>query len=292
MLFLQLLVNGIVLGCNYALMAIGFGLIYSTTRVFHFAHGAIYTASAYLFYLLFDESGWPFVAAMCAAVILAAASGVLTDEFLYRVISRRRGSLLTQMVGSLGLYTIIVNVIVIMYGSGAVVPHSDANRVIFRPLSVTWLQVVTVVTAVALLALLTLLLKKTRLGRLVRAVRDNPDLVSALGYNPRLVRWVVFALGSGLAAVAAVLLGVDRGLNPHVGMNALLVAAIAVFLGGVDRFRGAPVGALVIGILQGVVVWQFSARWVDAVAFVVLITFLIYRIRGTYLMPRRAEAKA
>jgi branched-subunit amino acid ABC-type transport system permease component len=130
---------------------------------------------------------------------------------------------------------------------------------------------------------------KTRLGRMVRAVRDNPELVAAMGFNPRRVRWLIFSLGSGFAAVAAVLTSLDLGLNPHVGMNALLTAAVAVILGGIGRFRGAAVGALILGVLHSVVIWWVSAKWVDAVAFVALIGFLIYRTEGVFARSRRVE---
>src|SRR5918911_923083 len=117
MLFLQLLINGIVMGCSYALVAVGFGLIYGTTRIFHFAHGAVYTAAAYLFYSLSTELRLGHFPAAIVAFIFAAGAGMVIDEFLYRGLIRRGASLLILMLSSLGLYTIIVNIIALGYGS-------------------------------------------------------------------------------------------------------------------------------------------------------------------------------
>lgn len=293
MLLLQLFINGIVMGCGYALVALGFGLIYGTTRIFHFAHGAIYTAAAYLFYSLTHQLKWPHLPAAVVTVVAASVTGVLIDEFLYRGLILRNASLLILMLSSLGLYTIVVNVIAIKYGSGTLILNSAADYTLFRsPFVLTALQSITLITFAILFGVLALLLMKTRLGKLIRAMRDNPDLVSALGFNPRVVRWLSFSLGSGLAAVAATLTSLDLGLNPHVGMNALLTAAVAVILGGSGRFRGAAVGALILGVLQSMVIWWFSAKWIDAVAFMVLIGYLIYHKEGVFMTHRRVEEVA
>jgi len=146
-----------------------------------------------------------------------------------------------------------------------------------------------VVVAVVLFIGLVLLLRKTRLGQQLRAMRDDPELVTVIGLNPRTLRRVVFGLGSALAAVAAILLGLDVDIDPHIGLAAVLNGAVAVIIGGVGRFEGAALGALVLGLLQSVAVWQTSARWQEAVTFGVLILFLLFRPQGILGKKRRVE---
>ena len=113
----QLLANGLVTGCGYAIVALGFAFIYNTTRVFHFVHGAIYVLSAYLLYTLYSVWHVPIVVALIAVPLLAALIGVLVDEVLYRPLVKRGSSLLIQMLSSLGLYIVLVNVIAMVYGN-------------------------------------------------------------------------------------------------------------------------------------------------------------------------------
>jgi branched-chain amino acid transport system permease protein len=293
MLFWNLLTNGVVIGCGYALVALGFGLIYGTTRIFHFAHGAVYTLSAYTFYLLREWGGLRLPAAALITLAAAAVLGVLIDELFYRGLVRRGAPLLVLMLSSLGLYTIAVNAVALFFGSDVVVFVKQADVMWgVGPLSVTKYQALTVIAFASLYVALAVLMMYTVAGKLVRAARDSPELVSALGYDMRHVHWAVFSVGSVFAAVAAILQGLDLGLTPHVGLNALLTAAVAVILGGIGRFRGAVAGAFTLGVLQSLVTLAFSSRWVEAVSFTALIVFLIYRKEGIFKTLRRVEEQA
>jgi branched-chain amino acid transport system permease protein len=149
-----------------------------------------------------------------------------------------------------------------------------------------------VVAFVVLFFALWAILRKTNLGKTIRAMRDDPDLLAAVGVNQRRVRRSVFALGSAISSVAAILLGLDVGIDPNVGMTAVLNGAVAVIIGGVGIFEGAAVGALALGLLQSLVIWNASARWVDAIAFVALIAFLLFRPQGIVGQRRRLEETA
>ncbi len=286
----QLLANGIVAGCGYSLVALGFALIYSTTRTFHFAHGAVYVISAYMFYTSYTLWHLPLVLATVGTVACAGILGILIDEVLYQPLVRRGSSPLIQMLSSLGFYIVTVNIVAMLYGS--------ETKILMPGVQPTWalggviltrIQLTTAAAFVTLFLLLALLLRRTRLGGLIRAFRDDCQLVSAIGINPRLVRWVVFALGSCLAAVAALLSGLDVGIDPNIGMAALLNGAVAVIVGGIGLFEGAAVGGLSVGVLQSLAIWRFSARWQDTVTFALLIVFVLFRPQGTFGGRRRAE---
>jgi branched-chain amino acid transport system permease protein len=289
-MLIQLLANGLATGCGYAIVALGFALIYNTTRTFHFAHGAVYAISAYLLFTFYNLWHLPLGVALVLTPAVAALLGVAIDEVLYRPLVKRNASQLIQMLSSLGLYIVLVNCIPMLYGNETRVLYAGVQPTYnFGSIILTQVQLATIATSGVAFAGTVLLLRRTRLGNIVRGLRDDPDLVSVMGVNPRRVRWAVFALGSALAAIAAMLSGLDVGIDPNIGMNALLNGAVGVIIGGIGIFEGAAFGGLAIGLLQSLAVWQLSSRWQDAVTFVLLIVFLLFRPQGVFGGRRRAE---
>jgi branched-chain amino acid transport system permease protein len=289
-MLIQLLANGVISGCSYALVALGFALIYNTTRTFHFAHGGVYTCSVYFFFTLYNLWQWPLIVAFSFTILVTAIIGILIDEFIYVPLVKRGSSQLIQLLSSLGLYIIIINVIAMIYGNETkvLVPGIQPTYSV-GPLILTQIQLATAIAFIVIFTGLILLLKKTHLGRIIRAMRDDPQLISVMAINPRRVRWLVFALGSALAAVAASLFGLDVGIDPNIGMAAILNGAVAVIIGGVGIFESAALGGLLLGILQSLAIWQASARWQDTVTFLVLILFLLFRPEGILGVRRRIE---
>jgi branched-chain amino acid transport system permease protein len=292
-MFLQILANGFLSGCGYALVALGFALIYTTTRTFHFAHGAVYTLSAYLFYTLYNIWAWPLWIALLLTPVFAALSGILIDKIVYLPLVRRGSSPFIHLLSSLGLYIVIVNFIAMLYGNDTKVLSAGVQSSIhLGALVLTKFQLLTLLSFAVLFAGLVLVLRKTSLGRTIRAMRDDVDLVSALGIDPLKTRMMVFAIGSGLAAVSAILNGLDVGIDPNIGLTGVLTAAVAVIIGGIGILEGAAFGALLLGVLQGLAIWQVSSRWQDAVTFLVLLLFLLFRPQGAFGRRRRREEVA
>lgn len=292
-MLIQLLANGFVTGCMYALMALGFALIYNTTRIFHVAHGAVYTASAYACYVFLVILHVPTTGAVILATFFAAFLGVLIELLLFAPLARRDASPLVALLSSLGLYVALVNLIALVFGNETKILRPGVETT-YRLGSVilTRIQVAELAVAAGILPLLVVLLKGTLWGKIIRAVRDDDTLARVLGINLGAVRLTVFAVGSALAAVAACLGALDVGMDPHVGMPALLVAAVALIVGGVGTFEGPVAGGFLLGLLQGVVVWFTSARWTDAITFTVLIFFLLFRPFGLLGRRRRVEETA
>jgi branched-chain amino acid transport system permease protein len=271
-------------------MAVGFALVYNTTRIFHIAHGAVYTAAAYLCYGFLARLHWPISAAVTAAVALSSLMGVLIEFGLYAPLVRRNASTLVALLSSLGLYVAVVNVIALIAGNGTKVLQPGIERTYrFAGIILTHMQVAQLVAALFLIPVLVLFLKFTIWGKTIRATRDNPMLSTVLGFHTGAVRLGVFALGSALAGVAGVLVALDVGMDPNVGMPALLAAATALIVGGVGTFEGPVIGGFLLGLIQSLVVWQLSARWVDTVTFLILILFLLFRPWGLVGRRRRLE---
>lgn len=289
-MLIQLLVNGVVAGCAYALVALGFALIYGTTRTFHFAHGAVYTLSAYLFYTLYKVWGLPLVPMIVVTLGLAALFGILIDRLIYLPLVRRGSSQTIQLLSSLGFYLVTVNFIAMSYGSETKVLSSEVqSNVRLGSIVLSQIQWVTFFSFAAFFTLLLLALRKTSLGKIIRATRDDPALVSSLGINLSRVRGVVFAIGSALAALAAILRGIDIGVEPGMGMGVTMTGAVSVIIGGVGVFEAAAFGALLLGVLQSLAAWKFSLRWQDLVTFLVLLLFLLFRPQGIFSYRRRIE---
>jgi branched-subunit amino acid ABC-type transport system permease component len=287
---IQFLANGLINGFAYAPVALGFALIYNTTRIFHFAHGAVYTLSAYIFYALYKILNIPFSMSVFLTLVVAGIAGVGLNEIVYAPLTKRNASLFTKMLSSIGLYIVIVNIIAVIFQSDTKILNPEVHSTyLLGPLVLTMIQITSIVVFLMIFGSLTLSLRKTNLGKVIRAMRDNPDLVSAMGINPENTVRIVFALGSVLAATSAILIGLDQGIDPHIGLAAFLNGAVAVIIGGVGHFEGAALGAIVVGILQSLAAWNLSTRWQDLVTFLLLITFLLFRVEGILGGNRRTE---
>lgn len=272
------------------MIALGFALIYGTTRTFHFAHGAVYVLSAYFFFSLSQLSGWNSVIVFLVTLVFAGLSGILIDKLLYLPLIKRGSSLTVQLLSSLAFYIVVVNLIAVFYGTDTKVLRSGVQPSFsFGSIILTEIQIKTLFSFLAVFVALWVALRHTTLGKIIRAMRDDPDLVSAIGIDPLRYRLIVFSVGSMLAGWGAVLRGIDVGIEPDAGMTSTLTGAVAVIIGGVGIFEAAAFGALLLGILQGAAVWGFSSQWQDTVTFLVLIIFLLFRPQGMFSYRRRIE---
>jgi branched-chain amino acid transport system permease protein len=286
----QLLINSFIAGSTYALVGLGFTLIYCTTRFFHFAHGGLYALGAYLMLLFARLLELPVYLSALFAILLTALIGCAFDRVVYRPIRQRGAGPLACMLSSLGLLIIIQNVISLAAGeetralrTGAVV---EGIIVLDARITATQLTTMVVCTALYLLTLMTILY--TRIGRTVRAVANDPHLARVVGIDSDRVVLFTFGTGSALAAVAGILVGYDTDLTPMMGFHALLMGVVAVIVGGVGSVPGAALGGLLVGIAQSFGVWKLPTQWQDAIVFVILILFLLFRPQGFLGKPLRS----
>jgi branched-chain amino acid transport system permease protein len=284
MLLLQLLINGIQLGALYALTAAGFSLIFGATRIFHFAHGSAFAIAAYLFYYLSAVAGAGWLAATVVAAAAAVLFGVAMDRFVYAPIQRHEGSFFTVFVASFGVAIVVQNLIGMIFGRGFVAVSTPLSRSveIAAGLYVSPLAGIAIVCAVAFFFALHLFLSRTNVGFALRALSENPELVRAYGLSPRRLSTYAFALGSLLVVPSALLTGASSGLNPAVGSDIMLVSLAATIVGGVGSLRGAAFAGLLLGLGQNLALWRLESQWSDAVTFVVLFLFILFRPSGFF----------
>lgn len=278
----QFALNSLVAGAVYALIAVSFALIYSPTRFFHFGHGAVFTAGAYGTLTATFLFNVPLPLAVALGAVIATGLGISMDLGVYRLLRKNRASSLILMVASLGIYTLVQNVISLTFGD-------DTKSIRTGPVvegigilgaRITPIQIATVCLSILLVIALALFLRHSRLGRAMRAVANDRELAGLSGISgDREILWA-FAIGSALAGVAGILVSLDVDMTPTMGMTALMMGIVAVIIGGVNSIPGIALGALLLGMAQQFGVWKISSQWQDAIAFVILLAFLLFRPQG------------
>src|SRR5690606_35561539 len=284
MLLLQLLINGVQVGALYALIAVGFSLIFGSTRVFHFAHGATFTIAAYLFYYLYSVSSAHWTLAVLPVTAGAVAFGVFMDRCVYAPIQRHEGSFFTVFVASLGAGIIVQNLAGIIFGRGfvSVTTPLSCSVELVPGLYVSPLSGIAIVCAIVFFGALQLFLMRTHVGMGLRALSENPELVRVYGLSPRRLSTIVFALGSLLVIPVAIITAASSGLNPAMAHHIMLISLAATIVGGVGSLRGAACAGLLLGMSENLALMYLGPQWSEAVTFIVLFLFILFRPWGFF----------
>jgi branched-chain amino acid transport system permease protein len=278
----QLLLNILVTSSTVLVVAVGFALIFGTVRFFHFAHGAVFTLGAYLTYEFHVNAGLPLGLAFLLCVVVSAGVGCGLDVVVYRPLRRKQSPPAVLLLASLGLYVLLQNTISLLFG--------DATKIIRGTMPteslevfgarVTPAQLTIIAASITLVSLTHLLITKTRFGKAIRATANDVELAKLSGIDTDRVVLGVFALGSALAGAAGTLVALDVDMTPTMGMNSLMMAVVAIVIGGLGSIPAAALGALLLGIAQHLGVWQLGSQWQDAIAFIILLVFLFARPEG------------
>lgn len=280
-MFWQFIINGLITGVLYSLMAIGFALVYNTTRIFHIAAAGIYVFAAYMFWLFAVTLHLPLLLAAFIAIMLTMGLSLTTEVTVYRPLKKRKASLNVVMIASIGLLTVIVNLIAMFFGNETkVLDNSIQQPLVLGNVIVTMPQMWQLIVGACLLLVFMFALRWTNWGVRLRALSSDETLYETLGYNARSSRTVVFLLSAIFIAVASCLTVYDVGMDPNMGMTVLINAMVAMIIGGVGRFSTCLLGGLTLGVLQAVTVYFFSSNWQNAVTFLVLLIFLFLRPQG------------
>ena len=281
-MFQQLLYNGIIAGSIYALIALGFGVIYRTVRFFHFAHGVVYAAGAYLAYSFFIQLGMLPIVSCLLSIVSAAILGILIDRFIYLPLRRRNAPNLIFLLASFGIFIFLQNFIQLLYGAQILTlntgPVKEGHE--FLGAVITDTQILIIGVCFSLFAAVWLFTKATKLGKAMRAVANNPVLANISGINSERIILYSFAIGSGLAGLAGILISLETNIEPTMGMNAMLKGLTAAIIGGMGSIPGALLGGLLLGFAENFGIWYIQAGWKDAIAFGMLIIFLLFRPQG------------
>lgn len=282
MLLFQLLVNGLQLGAIYALTAVGFALIFGSTKVFHVAHGASFTLAGYIFWWSVNSLHWHWMMGIGLAVLVVVGFGLFMERLIYRPIQRHEGAFFTVFIAAFGMQIVVQNLVGTVFGRGFETVSTDLSRSVeLAPgLFVAPVAGVAIVVALVFFVALHGFLTRTRVGTGLRALADNPDLVRVFGLEPTRLAQVAFALGSALVVPAAALTVVTQGINPGIGSHIMLISLAATIVGGIGSLKGAAMGGMLLGLAESLAVWKLDPQWSEAVTFVILFAFIIFRPAG------------
>lgn len=292
-LFFQLLANGIIQGILIACLAAGFGFVYRSFRIFHIALGAQFIVSGYAFYFFSVTCATPWPLAVAATLTASVLFATLIETVVYRPFFRKRCSAGAVMVASLGILIVVENLLALAFGNEVrTVSNQLEPSVTWAGLRLTRIQVIQFLAGSAFFVGIGLLVRRNRYCKALWAMGEQPELLPVLGLPRDRLRLLVMALAGVATAVPAILIARDIGLDPHVGMHYLLLASVAVFFGGSDRYFAWGVGAVILCALQSIAVWLFSAHWIDMVTFGALIFVLLFRPQGLFGTRKRLEEQA
>lgn len=309
--FFAELVSGITVGMVYALIALGYTMVYGVLKLLNFAHGDVYMIGAYIGFFVMNALGSPsnpivpivplIMLAFAASMIGCGLLGVVIERFAYRPL--RNAPRIAPLITAIGVSFFLQQSAVLLFGANPVSyntfelhPNKGGTGVLFQTvsigknLSIQYVQILVIALTIVLMVGLSLFVWRTRTGKAMRAVSYDREAASMMGINVDRVIAVTFLLGSALAGAAGVMTGlIYQQLNPYMGFGAGLKAFTAAVIGGIGNIGGAVLGGLLIGLAETFTVGYISSAFSDLIVFSVLVIFMLVRptgIRGTPVLQK------
>ncbi len=292
MQFLSYLFNGISLGSIYAVIALGYTMVYGIARMLNFAHGDIIMVGGYVAFIVMTDLGLPALLAVLAAMLACTLLGILIERLAYRPL--RAAPSLAVLITAIGVSYLLQNLALLIWGSA---PRSFTSVVALQPLRlfngqlvITGEALVSILVSAIIMVALNLFVNKTKVGHAMQAVSEDRGAAQLMGINVNATITLTFAIGSGLAAVAGVLLcSAYPSLQPTTGAMPGIKAFTAAVFGGIGSIPGAMVGGVLLGIIEILGKAYISTQLADAIVFAVLIVVLL--VRPTGLLGKKTNEK-
>lgn len=283
-MIIQQLFNGLALGMAYALIAVGYSLVFGILRLINFSHGSIYAFGAH-FALLFVSMNiglWP---ALLLSILLTGLLGIVIDKTALEPLRKKKSMPIAALITTIGVSYIIQNLLMIFFGSEKkpFPPFFDFGMIKLGSIQFSSTQLFMFLVSLLLLLILTIVIRKTKIGLAMRATEQNAKAASLMGININFVVSFTFFLGGSSAAIAGALIsGYYQIVYPTMGFMVGLKAFSAAVLGGIGILYGSVVGGLVVGLSESYAAAFLGGTYRDAVAFIILILVLIVRPAGLF----------
>lgn len=298
--FLQQLVNGLTIGSMYALVALGYTMVYGVMRLINFAHGDLVAFSAFVGLAVYTKVvgggeaaiSWGGVIVVFAlTVLIVAVVGVTLERVAYRPL--RSAPRLSAVVSALGASLVIQNGIMLLWGPRPLIFPGDllpATTWEIGGVMISFIQVLILGLSALLMVALYLFVEKTRIGTAIRASSIDQDTARLMGINVNSIILAIFIIGSSLGAIGGLFIGLYyRGISFNMGWNYGLAAFIAAIIGGIGNIPGAMLGGMLLGLFNAFIAGYVSSTWADAYTFILLIAILI--VRPTGILGERVAEK-
>lgn len=281
--FLTYLVTGISLGSIYAIIALGYTMVYGIAKMLNFAHGDIIMVGGYASFIMTSTMGLPPVVSIIASMLICTTLGLFIERFAYRPL--RQAAPLAVLITAIGVSYLLQNLALLIFGAS---PKSYTSLVSFPALklfdgqlTITGETLVTIGASVVIMIALTLFIKKTKAGHAMLAVSEDKGAAQLMGVNVNFTIALTFAIGSALAAIAGVLLcSAYPSLTPYTGAMPGIKAFVAAVFGGIGSVPGAMIGGILLGVIENLSKAYISSQMADAIVFGVLILVLLFKPTG------------
>jgi branched-chain amino acid transport system permease protein len=281
-IMVQIFINIICLFSLIIVVAYTFNIIFNTSKSIIFTNAYFITQGVYTCYFVAKQLGFPIWFSIYLSLVFCIIFSILIEFFIYKQLRRKGTSSLLILIASLGLYVILQNIISIIWGDDTKILRTGDVTVgneIFGAY-ITNVQIITIVVSASLLLLSLIFLRYNKIGKNIRAVSANSELANIQGINSdKVILWAT-GIGSGMAAIAGILVGFDTGMTPTMGFNLLLYGVVAMIIGGVGSTKGLIGGALLLAAAQHLTAYYIDSKWMDTITYVILILFLIWKPLG------------
>lgn len=293
MSFLTYLISGISLGSVYALIALGYTMVYGIAKMLNFAHGDVIMVGAFTTYTICSTMGLPPVVGVLAAVVLCTLLGMGIEKVAYKPL-RKASSPLAVLITAIGVSYLLQNVALLVFGANtkafSSVVSIESIKLAEGQITITGETIVTIVSCILIMVCLMLFIKKTKAGQAMLAVSEDKGAAQLMGINVNGTIALTFAIGSGLAAIAGVLLcSAYPSLSPYTGSMPGIKAFVAAVFGGIGSIPGAFIGGILLGIIEIFAKAYISSQVADAIVFAVLIVVLL--IKPTGILGKNIQEK-
>ncbi|MCF0145264.1 MAG: branched-chain amino acid ABC transporter permease [Eubacterium sp.] len=280
--FITNLINGLSLGSIYAIIAIGYTMVYGIAKMLNFAHGDVIMIGGYISFVLITNQGLPIPIGIIAAVLGCMLLGMAVERIAYRPL-RKAASPLAVLITAIGVSYFLQNFALLVFGSNPVIYTSVVpfNNVEIGPFKIPGTTLVSIITSIVLVTLLQLFVNRTRQGQAMLACAQDRDAASLMGISINKTITLTFAIGSAMAGVAGVLLcSAYPSLSPYTGAMPGIKAFVAAVFGGIGSIPGAMIGGLLLGVIEILSRTYISSQLSDAIVFGVLIIVLLVKPSG------------
>ncbi|WP_303856519.1 branched-chain amino acid ABC transporter permease [Allisonella histaminiformans] len=283
-MFFQQLVNGLTLGSVYAVIAIGYTLVFGVLNIVNMAHGGIIMMGAYIGLLLVTVAGWGLFPALIGAMVGGAILGYLLEVLALRPLRGKKVTHLAPLISTIGVSIFLESAALLVFGPQTRAFPTDYNQLMdFSLFKISEIQIISMGTAIVLMVLLTLLLNKTRIGKAVRATAENIETASLLGIHTRRIITFTVMLASALGAAAGVLIALSfNAIEPTMGTSMGFKGLAVLIMGGLGNVGGAMAGGFILGVAEVFSVAYGASSFRDAVAFGLIILILFIRPQGLF----------